>query len=175
MKIIAFYGEQGAGKSPIAKSLNLGNSAIRSFANPIKEMAEVFIVKYMSTIEKEEPCINFDFSIRQLYQVIGTEIGRNLNKDIWVICMEMRLQNIKEMGYDFAIVDDLRFQNERDMLARHGASFVHVLPDVSKPQADDHASEVEWKAWKGLDPIIHNLPERREDNLKVINEIINNV
>lgn len=106
--IVLIGGKAFAGKtlaanylmSKFPSSLNLYKT---SFASPIKEIA---------TKEFGWDGIK-DEKGRRLLQVIGTDAGRDYNKNIWVKKAEDRI-NSTVFPRNFVFIDDWRFPNERD-------------------------------------------------------------
>ena len=97
---IAITGKMTSGKSTIAKlivSLN-HNYQIYSYANKIKEIANDLF-----KMEKKD---------RNLLINIGTNL-KNINKDVWANYI---MDQIKINNNNNYIIDDLRFQNELDLL-----------------------------------------------------------
>ena len=149
MNIIGLYGRQGVGKSYIAHHIStqslVKTSAVRSFATPVKHMASVIEAFMTLHLDKNEPCPEFGFSKRQLYQVIGTEVGRHLNPDVWLMAMQKQHAVLKNRC-KYLLIDDVRFDNEANWIRENDG----VLVKIESPLGvtDKHASEVDWKLWE---------------------------
>ena len=147
--IIAFAGRKQSGKTTAANLL-LPHGFVRcSFAEPIKAMlAQLMtiasltpdeIVRYMGE-DKETLIPALGASTRYLLQTLGTEWGRQgIHADIWVNITRSRLERLDA---EYVVFDDLRFDNEADLIRSLGGLVVHVVRD---PQAtfypDAHSSE----------------------------------
>lgn len=80
------------------------------------------------------------FSWRQAAQTLGTEWGRALNPDLWVLLMERALTALAPDAR--VVISDVRFENEAEMIHRLGGSLVHLVgrrADLGDAAA--HASE----------------------------------
>lgn len=93
-----------------------------------------------------------------LLQLVGTEIFRKYQPDIWVrVCMD----TIAEQAPDVAIIPDVRFQNEvRAIQQAHGyvVKVTRTGADgsrwVSLDRDPHHASEIALDDWDGWDDVI---------------------
>lgn len=94
-------------------------------------------------------------NIRQLLQVIGTDVIRKYNEDWHVNKM---IEEIDSYPIDrLIVIDDVRFPNERKaILERFGRVFFIVRPNVS--EVSNHASEtaLKWQNFNLEDVIINN-------------------
>lgn len=155
MQIVGFMGPQGAGKSALATALadtfEPGETLIEHFAAPIKEMVMGLFPDYpLIQMDKSHRPIEFGGkSIREIYQLLGTDWGRKMVcPDIWVRFMESRTNWISDMADlpKFLFIDDVRFYNEIDWI-RAEAGYVISVPawDPLKLDDDRHGSEVEWR------------------------------
>ena len=159
--IVAFCGEIGVGKSTLAHDLaDSTGGKVLSFADPLREMIGKIVNKDYLTSEMIDGIRAKDVEIpwlghpekttgRKLLQYLGTEFGRDLiDPEIWV---KVAKQRAEEYGLDRHIFfDDLRFDNEAEMIRSLGGLVVMVKRDGFTPTADSHASE------KGISPhLIH--------------------
>lgn len=110
---------------------------------------------------------------RDVLQKMGTELGRTLENDVWVkevgkVLLWLKKErftynssrglflNPKEEETETAVVPDVRFPNEVEMIHEHGGKVFWI--DASKripPSGDLHASETSLGA-EGCDEIINN-------------------
>ncbi len=117
--IIAISGKQGSGKSRLAERLHmhLPRSTIRKFAQPIYEMHDAVNAVYNSygveTPKKDG----------LLLQWLGTEHGRGKDPNIWTSIMARHLPPEQD---ETLIIDDIRFEDEFDLLAEAGALMVRL-------------------------------------------------
>lgn len=155
MQIVGFMGPQGAGKSALVTALadtfEPGEALIDHFAAPIKEMVGRLFPDYpIAQMNKSHRPIEFGGkSIREIYQLLGTEWGRKMIcQDIWVRFMESRISWISDMADlpEFLFIDDVRFYNEIDWIRAEGGYIISVPAwDALKIDNDQHESEVEWR------------------------------
>ena len=111
MKNVYFIGKAGSGKSTLASALvmNYGYKSIR-FANTLYNLA----YDYFKMDKKQKD--------RKLLQIMGTEVGRSINDNIWVnrVLEDVKIVNItaSELNYPEVnfVLDDCRFKNEYEAL-----------------------------------------------------------
>lgn len=135
MKILALGGYSGSGKSTCAEILCSEVIApdrvcgVESFADAIKEVAE----DYFLWDGKKGP------KGRKLLQHLG-DVGREYNRDLWV---DITIRSIKEQGFDYCIIDDVRYPNEisrvKDAFGEHNCVFAWIARSSKK--ASEHSSE----------------------------------
>jgi hypothetical protein len=138
MKLIAFTGLAGSGKSECAK---LTGYQVVSFSAPIKQMLSCLGLDRHALYgaDKEKPIEYLGgVTARTLMQKLGTEFGREMiHPDIWVKWME---RVITSERYESIAIDDVRFDNEIKMVRRLGGKVIRVTrPGVA---AQDHVSEI---------------------------------
>lgn len=108
------------------------------------------VVQELSTIEIT--------NVRQLLQVLGTDIIRKYNPNWHVECLMKDILEYKET-HDI-IIDDVRFPNEREMIEKMGGSVYYIIrPDYF--DISNHISEtsLKWQHFKDENIIINNLPK----------------
>jgi len=144
--IIGLAGPKGVGKSTYANQLVFDmyktrewSDAIRiiSFASPLKEMLGCIVHKdYIE--DKERVIPNLGVSARHCLQTLGTEWGRNLISDsIWI---DITRHRIEESDATVFIIDDVRFDNEAEMIRDMGGE-VWKLSRSGVNEDDAHISE----------------------------------
>lgn len=142
-----------------------------AFADKLKRVLSVItntsIEFWYDPIYKDAPNIlhltNSDgvpYTNRELLQRFGTEVGRNISKDIWI---ESLFDDLSENGS--YIITDVRFINEAEAVKnRLNATLIRVNRDSVKM---DHSSETELDNYDRFDIVI--------DNNGTIEELINKV
>lgn len=161
--LIGFTGRAGSGKTTGADWAlhNHKNCLKMSFASPLKAAARELIkstmpkahpitpAEYLTNRDFKETPIPFLANItpRRLMQTLGTEWGRNtIHPDFWVIILAQKVERL--LGHSYrqgtiklqAVIDDVRFENEAEMIRAYGGTIVHVeRPDL--PEVEAHASE----------------------------------
>jgi hypothetical protein len=139
-----FTGIAGAGKTTISIELNKRNwYAIFSFATRLKEIAKQI---KMGELDKTQP------KDRWLLQILGTEVGRAYDPDMWV---KQLAKDIND-GYTFSgmpddigiAIDDCRFLNEAKWGRENGYKIIRIIGRgyTLDPTCANHASEVEQRS-----------------------------
>ena len=126
IRIVAFMGIAGSGKTTAATWFMQRNSQYRPFSFAAEVKAIALIMGWDG--KKDEKG-------RQLLQDIGMA-GRCYNKDIWVSKLAKRLEDAK-----YLVIDDVRFQNEADAIRANGGIVLRVVR--SSLPIMDHPSETE--------------------------------
>lgn len=153
MLVIGLAGKKRVGKDTIAAMIEeqLQFSKVQSiaFADPIKDaLTEALgIPRFWFDSEdfKERPLPYYGITPRQAMQTFGTGWGREMVDDqIWVKRAKLRLEAVEESGVDIAILTDVRFENEAELVRNLGGVVCHVTRGTG--QNDAHESE------QGLSP-----------------------
>lgn len=144
MKLIAFTGKKYAGKSTAAgEIMRLVRYPVKlSFATPIKQaaLAMGFTRDEVFNQDKEAPIADFNVSIRRVFQTLGTDWGRNMiSRDLWLLMFARQYRLQEKSGTELIVVDDVRFDNEADMILSLGGDI--ILVDGTHSAADHHISE----------------------------------
>lgn len=173
MLIIGLCGKRQSGKDTFAgygaahATGQNRKAAITSFASPIKKFVRDYCGVDMRLLDgtneekntvvgnwgqffNKEICEKYDqfssspVTARQLLQVYGTDIFRNVNPNFWVDLLESRISRNEYDEYDaagepdFVFVTDVRFQNEVEKIRDLGG----IVIKLDRGQfTDTHASE----------------------------------
>jgi|DEB19_MinimDraft_3_1074340.scaffolds.fasta_scaffold01949_2 hypothetical protein len=121
--IIAFTGLAQAGKTTAADFLaKLGWNKV-SFASPLKRMMAVLTDETDKDARPPELCGK---TVRECYQSLGTEWGRNLvGRDIWLRAAKRQMGLIAKNG-GRVVCDDVRFDNEAELVHKLGGIVIEV-------------------------------------------------
>ena len=128
---VAFSGRARAGKNKAAELLqNQGFIELR-FSDKLYEIHDKVFEMVGAPVQKCGP----------LLQIIGTEVGRNYDPDIWVKHFQSKLDSLP--ANTDVVVTDCRFPNEVDVLKRNGFKVirVHRINRPATGRDDNHISE----------------------------------
>lgn len=167
---LGLIGAAGAGKSEVARWL-INNRRYRMlrFAHPVKMMVKALISHmkpkadlrnpewFVSTPEGKATEMDFlaGMTPRYLMQTLGTEWGRNtVDPDLWVMCGAQKMNNFLSAARGWTtkrhfLFDDVRFQNEIDLIHATGGQILRVARPGSahetllQPDEAQHASETQ--------------------------------
>ena len=133
MKLIGITGKARSGKDAIAKFAwsQYGFTRI-AFADAVKLSAQAkFGLTAAQTWDdelKEVVIPHWNMTPRQMFQMEGTEAGRNIfGGDIWIKRFMLSYNLLKHT--DDIIVPDVRFDNERSILESMGGVIVEIRRD----------------------------------------------
>lgn len=137
-----------------------------SFAAPLKDMLRILLEHCLlseETVEryfhqsKEDPIPVLHKSYRYLARTLGTEWGREVvSSTMWVNIMQNKITRYS--GWPGGIcIDDMRFQDELEMLQRNGFKIIQIIRDVDRdPNQDQHASDTALRGFTDFDYVIDN-------------------
>ena len=184
--LVGFAGRKGCGKTTAAKWLAEDSFKIWSFATPIKAMLSALLsyqgfdddeMRFLLSdpVAKEDVLAGFDRSPRYLMQTLGTEWGRKcVHADLWVRLVESRLTKTVGLYIESHVVfDDVRFENEADMIRRLGGVIVHIERDGLPGGDDYHASEAGIRRLVG-DVVVKNSGDK-DDFLAAVDAALESV
>lgn len=158
--LVAFTGLATCGKTTAAHALVSKGFVRVAFADPLKEMIGVLTEEKDKTACPEELCGR---SVREAYQLLGTEWGRNMmGEDIWLRAARRRIAaHLRDVAAGLAagvVIDDCRFDNEAELVRSLGGIVIRVeRPGLVQMS---HASEV------GVDDMLVNYTLRNDDTLQ---------
>lgn len=153
--LIGFSGKKGSGKSYFADYLVNNKLFIKlSFASPLKEITKILFnlsdEDVKDPIKKELINPKFNASPRELMQWLGTDIMReefnkkfNYSGSIWIDNVKDKIKTLLEDNKD-VVIDDVRFQNEVDMIHSLGGIVINLRNDLDNTlnnSTSNHSSE----------------------------------
>lgn len=95
------------------------------------------------------------YTIRQLLQKFGTEVGRSISPNLWVDCFINNYKTELEEGLTKNwIVTDVRFENEANAIRENGGILIRINRNTGLN--DTHISETALDDYKDFDLVIDN-------------------
>lgn len=141
--LIGLAGRAGVGKSSAANWLRHARGfRCMAFADPIKDalgtIYDVDIKTLEATHSKDDIIPGIGTSLRELYQTLGTDWGREMiDKKLWVRLAARKIDTLT--GRDICMTD-VRFDNEADFIRRRGGVIICLFrPGVQSTR--QHCSE----------------------------------
>lgn len=114
---------------------------------------------------KDDDCM----TVREVLQVVGTDIFRTIYNDVWVLAT---LRRISKEAPAVAVINDVRFPNEVLGIQNSGGKVIRLLRCVEE---DGHSSESELDDYDGFDAVIDNreltLDQTAEKVCKALTEL----
>lgn len=97
-------------------------------------------------------------TVREMLQIVGTNIIRKYNEDWHVNCVEKNIKKVFEKDKNANIViDDVRFQNEMDLInSMGGEMFFIIKPDNWNVSNHESETSITWDMIKDQTNIIIN-------------------
>lgn len=136
-KVICIAGRKGSGKSTLARYLqNMIIQAgygcfIQPIAGPLKSVAQWWGLDVTS--KDHVPCPFGGLTVRQFLQQFGQAM-RGIDRNFW---LKLWVQRAMDRPGAILIVDDLRFQNEREWFSNVNASLIRLLRNGDLPKDTD--------------------------------------
>lgn len=151
-KLVAFNGRAGSGKTTAAQALiEIGFKPMK-IAYPMKQMLRAFyeacdvpkaeIERRIEGDLKRHPC-GFLGAQTPTYamQTLGGEWGRDLMDEyLWLRPTINKIEECLGQGVS-VVIDDIRYQNEVDLLSQFGDVVRMVRPDLEMGEHHSHQSE----------------------------------
>lgn len=174
MEIWGFSGKLSTGKNYVSERIFLPmldekKTICLAFANHFKIDA---IVK--QGLDRNKVFGKKDDHTRRVLQIMGTEEGRNkYGENIWVNLAEEWRAYYENLGYERAIVFDVRFPNEVDYIKKAGGKVIriespmrHLAGAQKEAEANGvdvnlimgHASETSLDGYENFDLVVKNDP-----------------
>ena len=159
MNLIAFTGSLEAGKSTAAAALQAilyykYQTRCLAFAGPMKKIAEEYFhfSEYMLHTPEGKKAVHpvWNITAREFLQKFGQGMRELICPDVWVKITEQIIEDYEEKerqhktDVKLLIIDDLRMDNEAEMIKRHNGTIVEISRPSHKPISAGiigHASE----------------------------------
>lgn len=151
MNILAFNGAMGSGKSTAIERLieiHEGRVVNVKFAQPLYDMQEMIYRRIQDVHQRPESFIKD----RKLLQWLGTEWGRGINENLWVRLWKKRVEDV-HFGMKNALIvcDDVRFDNEAQVIKDLGGKVVHIFCTRTAQRIDVKAGIANHSSEAGID------------------------
>lgn len=147
LRILGIAGGKRVGKDAAARYLH-----VRGFT-PI---ALADAVKWIVGPGSREEILKCNKPPRQLWQLVGTEIGRQIDNDVWLKNALIRIVSMHEFcGESQFVITDLRFKNEVQTIRNWGGRVI-LLTRKDAPSDDGHISETEARELGGDAEIVND-------------------
>ncbi len=152
MRVLGLTGYKQSGKSTLARQAKEEFGFKRmGFAHPLKELIwnlwPDFTWENIYGDAKEEVVAAYGKSFREVAQVVGTDMLRTYDHDVWVRATEQSIGKYwAQMGSSARpiVIDDIRFENEAALVHELGGQVWEVVrPDQDdRVDRDTHKSEL---------------------------------
>lgn len=153
IRLIAFVGKAGSGKTTAAKYIERIGYTRLSFSDALKKMLHEGLeipYEYLYGEKKSESCEELcGRTARHAMVTLGTEWGRDMiHPDIWVSATSRKLGHLINMGVSRFVIDDIRFLNEAKWVQSLNAKgiiakIVRISRDNGNGEVTQHRSETE--------------------------------
>ena len=131
LRIIGLAGRKGVGKDAAANYLALRGWKRIALATPMK----------LAVAENDSDILKCNQQPRQIWQQVGTEIGRTIDPELWIELLLARMvAGYKFRGVARWAVSDVRFPNEAEAIQQWGGKVIEVRRTAADA-TDTHASE----------------------------------
>lgn len=164
---IAFSGKAGSGKSLAIETLKEVSGNIKSikFADDLYQI--MFMVQDYLGLENHKD--------GKFLQILGTEWGRNKDKNLWVNKFQRNLEE-KAVGASLIVCDDVRMGNEFDCVKKNKFFTVRIKRNSENREESligrdpNHPSEVEMDQIPDscFDMVINNIHDLQEFRNQVL-------
>jgi len=156
-KLIGIHGPLNGGKDTVANYISAMDKTISgpprwkryAFANPVKRACQIMFgfsdeqLEDRILKEAEDEFWGGGLTPRRMFQLLGTEFGRQMVRDdIWIRRAELEVKKNAAEGFK-TIITDVRFQNEADWVRSQPDSILIyiIVPNLVRDEKYQHASE----------------------------------
>jgi dephospho-CoA kinase len=143
LAIIGIIGRKGTGKSECSKVLIDKYKFTKiSFADKMKQIIsdlwDIPIQHLYDPSMKETFDPRWGKTYREIMQLFGTEVCRNIAWNTWVYHVEKQFKTAENF-----IIDDVRFKNEAALIKKYGGILITVVRPLPRSRDAKHLSESE--------------------------------
>jgi hypothetical protein len=180
-RLIGISGKLGSGKTTLARFIQEHNKNLikKSFAENLRLVLSIMtgipVEKTRTTQDKKKYLPKWGKTVGQLLQEIGTEMGRSIHREAWVISLFSTFDPASSNW----IIDDVRFPEEADTIKKNGGIMIRLKGDPGNLRENEtrnlnHSSELALDDYKHFDVIINT--DKFVNNLTgLIHEIENKI
>lgn len=114
MLTIGLSGLPRVGKTTAADYMARYSYTLESFASPLKVAAKMIYPQIgddFTNSNKDTLNEELGMTPRYILQKLGTEVGREIHPDTWIMNMRNRIKYNEDLSYG-TVIDDVRFPNE---------------------------------------------------------------
>ena len=151
LPLIGLMGAAGAGKDTAADFLLEQVPAIkRAYAKPLYDMLNAFfsdfgiIPKWHDRAWKEAAHPKLGLSPRHMLQQLGTEWGRGLRSDFWLLPMQRALGLANTFGRGI-VIPDVRFDDEAEFILDRGGFLLYIDSPWTEPVKEHVSNQPVWE------------------------------
>jgi len=145
LRIIGLAGGMGTGKDEASKYLAVRGYRRIALASPIKSAAAA----------DDSDLLKCGKPPRQIWQQLGTEIGRAIDPEIWIkLLLARMIAGCRFRGIERYVVSDVRFPDEAEAIKSWGGRIIEMRRTAA-PTGDTHVSETAVSEI-AADYVIHN-------------------
>jgi len=187
IRLIGLSGKIGAGKTTLANYMcqrfgggdDEGRLKKVSFAENLRRMVALWVGIDIERTRSAEDKAQLlppgwgPMTVGELLQKFGTEVGREIHPDCWVLSLfNPSLYNPER---SFWICDDMRFVNEAEGIKARGGLLVRLEGDPGRVRAEAgltrnlaHASETGLDDYEGFDIVLNTDSEDYFNNVEAL-------
>lgn len=171
MKVIGFTGLPRVGKTTAANYLAENETTrLESFADPLKKAASIIypqVGEDWYNEKKDEVNEELGLTPRYILQKLGTEVGRGIHEDTWILNMKSRIYEHSENGISMVVIDDVRFPNELEVCG----TVIHLRRDGCEPKYIKMSGEMVIHPSDSYDKDFYDKAEYRFSNNSTIPDL----
>lgn len=166
--VFLISGKKFHGKDTVARMLIdelvkrklIGGARVLSFAGPLKDAAKsIFLLSHDQCYHpqyKEVVDDRWGLTPREIMQKLGTEVGRQIHKDVWVLNAIYNARQYLAENHGHAVfIPDTRFPNEvqlpREILGDQVFTLRVTRSNLPPSEFDNHPSETSLDDFNGWD------------------------
>lgn len=171
--VFLISGKKFHGKDTVARMMinemvergYIGGARVQSFAKPLKEAAKsIFLLSQDQCYHpqyKEVVDDRWGMTPREIMQKLGTEVGRQIHQDVWVLNAIYNAKEYLAAHHGHAVfIPDTRFPNEvripRERLGDQVCAIRVVRPGLPASEFDNHPSETSLDGFQDWDHVVLN-------------------